>query len=81
MTAFPLVAFDTAPGVGSVVFVIASHGDDGGNFGAIVGSKNHDGVVGDVEVIESFEKLSGHPVHFVNEISVGSGFRRALKFL
>lgn len=62
MAALPLIAFDPAPGVGGIVLVIGAHVYGTGDFGAVVASKDDDGVIGNAELGECLHQLADDPV-------------------
>ncbi len=81
VAAFPLVSFHAAPGSCSVVFVAISHVVDGGDFGAVVGGEDDDGVVVDLEFFECGDELANDVVEFEDEVAVWSGIGFALELV
>ncbi len=79
VAAFPLVAFHTAPGFGSVVLVVFAHLDDGGDFGAVVAGEEDEGVLGQAEVVDFFDDGADDVVELGDEVAVGAGVGFALE--
>ena len=70
MAALPLVSFDPSPWACSVVLVVFSHVDDAGDFWAVVGAEEDEGVLVEFEFFESLLQLADDPVHLEDEVTV-----------
>ena len=63
------------------MFVIAAHGNHGGDFRAIVTAEHHHRVVGNAQFVQGLHQLAHDPVHFKDEIPVRACLGLALEWI
>ncbi len=73
MSAFPVVAFNTAPWSGPIMLVVGAHVHDAGYLWPVIAGEDNDSVVSDTELFQSRHEFTYDMIQFQDEVTVRSG--------